>query len=733
MSGTSTSKFTAATTVPNQESWGDYQRFNFSDTFPHVKLQAYSKFVPTSTNTSTISIETRNFRYAGFRLLQFSQSSDVNQFGSFYFQSFVADGAGINIFGFDGVNFDIYAPIDANSNKISNLSPGIAGTDAVNFNQLRAVVGAGTITLTGNVTGSGVLDIPFATTIVSTLNNIPVATGAININSQSIVSIGNLGVGVASPTFPLQFAQTINDCKIALYSSFSNSFQVYGFGVLGGILKYSVDSSASSHVFYCGSSATTSTELFRISGNARINVYNTLDMGSAKITSLATGVSSTDAANVGNITTAIAAIPSGTITLIGNVTGSGTTGTPFSTTIVSALNQIPVPTASVAMGGFKLTGLGTGTLGTDGVNLTQMNAAISSGVSSGTVTLIGNVTGSGTVGSSFSTTLALRLNQILTPNSDVAMGGFKITGLATGTAGADGVNLTQMNSAISAGTITLTGNVTGTGTVGTPFATTIVSTLNNIPLATGTVNLNSQNLGSVGNLGLGVASPLYPLQFASALGDCKICLYPGAANNFQVYGFGVLGGILKYSVDNSSSSHVFYCGASTTTSTELFKISGTGYATVLGGTGTIYSRVPSATWFKTGGSSATVAAANTWIKAVMTSSLNPPNRQFTTSTNRITFTGSDLAANCVGMFSATAVLSPSSGTPKLGLAVYLNGTAALGCQAYASPTTVGGLYTLSISSTMCALNPADFLEIWVLSSTATTITVSEMSLSFKAC
>lgn len=571
MSGTSTSKFTAATTVPNQESWGNYQRFNFGDTFPHVKVQAFSQFVPTFVNTSTINIESRNSNYSGFRWHHLSQSSDVNRFGSFYFQSFVSDSDGINIFGFDGTNFNIYVPIDANSNKISNLSPGVSGTDAVNLNQLSSVVAAGTITLTGNVTGSGVLNTPFSTTIVSTLNqiptptadvamggfkitglatgtvgtdavnltqmnsaitagtitltgnvtgggtvgtpfsttivstlnNIPVATGAININSQNMTSVGNVGIGVASPTIPLQFATATSDCKICLYQTLANSFQVYGFGVTSGILKYTVDAPSASHVFYCGASSTTSTELFRISGT--------------------------------------------------------------------------------------------------------------------------------------------------------------------------------------------------------------------------------------GKVGIGFSSPNIDLQFANSLADCKISLYQIAANQFQIYGFGVISGTLKYSIGNTSSSHVFYAGTSSTTSTELFRIHGTGYGTVLLGDGTFYSRVPSATWFKSGGSAATVASANTWLKAVVTSSLNPPNRQFTTSVNRITFTGSDLSANCVGMFSAAAVLSPSSGTPKLGLAVYLNGTNAIGMQAYISPTAAGGLYTLSIPNTMCDLDPGDYLEIWVLSSTATTITVSELSLSFIAC
>lgn len=431
MSGTSSTQFTAAATVPNQEAWGHYQRFNFADTFPHVKLQAYSQFAPTVINTSTIDIETRNSKYAGFKFQQLSQTTDTNQFGSFYFKSFVADSSSTNIYSFDGTNFNFF--------------------------------------------------------------------------------------------FPVFMTQP-------------------------------------------------------------------LDMGSKKITNLADPVAVTDAVNVR-----------------------------FAENLIS------------------FTGIG------------------------------------------------------------------------------------------------LTGDVSGIGDVIGGVVTTIVATLDHIPIPTGPVNFNSQNIINVGNIGVGVSSPSYPLQFATATSQCKICLYSSGTNNFQVYGFGVNGGILKYTVDQSTSSHVFYCGASSTTSTELFKISGTGYATVSQGDGTFYSRVPSATWFKAGSVSTTTTAANTWIKAVSSSSLSPPNNQFTSSVNRITFTGSDLSTDSKGMFSATAVLSPSSGTPKLGLAVYLNGTNILGCQAYVSPTVAGGLYTLSITNTMCDLNPADFLEIWVLTSTATTLTVSELSLSFIAC
>lgn len=490
MSGTSTSKFTAATTVPNQESWGNYQRFNFSDTFPHVKLQAYSQFVPTSTNTSTINIETRNSRYAGFRFQQLSQSSDFNLFGSFYFQSFIGDDVGVNIFGFDGMNFDIYVPIDVNSNKISNLSPGVAGRDAVNVDQLNAAVDAGTITLTGNVTGSG------------------------------------------------------------------------------------------------------------------------------------------------------------------------------------------------------------------------------------------------TVGNSFATILALRLNQIIAPNASVSMNSQKLTSVANGTVSADAVNLGQMNTAISAGTITLTGNVTGSGTVGSPFATTIVSTLNNIPVATGLININSQNMGNVGNIGIEVASPTFPLQFANSTSDCKIALFPGAGNAFQCYGFGILGNILKYSVDSSASSHVFYCGASNTTSTELFRISGTGYATVSGGDGTFYSRVPSVHISLTSGGTPTTPSGS-WTKINGTTSATSGAVQFTTSSNRITFTGSDLGASCTGFVVASlnVAFNDTSGG---NFGIYKNGTTLIApTYCWGDSVTAGIALTVVIPSVMVTLSPGDYLEIWGVTTSAI-ITTSYLNLGFRA-
>lgn len=562
MSGTSLSKFTASGTVPNQESLGAYHRFDFGDTNPQVKLQAFSLFAPTPQNDSSINIESRNFNYAGFRWRHLTKSTDSNLFGSFSLQSFISDGAGIDIFGFKGGNFNIYFPV-------------------------------------------------FLT--------------------------------------------------------------------------------------------------------------NNLDMGTSKITNLATPVAGTDAANRNYVDGKVSA---GTIVLTGNVTGSGTIGTSFATTLALRLDQIIAPAAAVNLNNQKITNLATPTLTTDATNKAYVDGK--------TVVLTGDVTGSGTVGVSFTTNLALTLNQIDAPTAAVSLNSQKITNLATPVAGTDGANKSYVDSTLASSTIVLTGNVTGSGVLGTPFATTIVSTLNNIPVATGPINLNSQNITNAGNVGIGVSSPTTPLQFAATTADCKICLYQSVGgNNFQLYGFGVTSGTLKYTVDNPASSHVFYCGASSTSSTELFRIKGAGWASVSGGDGTFYSRVPSAHISLVTGSS-TTTPAGTWTKLNATTTASTGMVQFTASSNRITFTGSDLGVSCVGMISASAILT-MTGVTTVNIAIFKNGTvAATPSVAYATNTAASTPFSISTPDTMITLSPGDYLEVWA-QSTGVTITTQYLNLSFVAC
>jgi hypothetical protein len=79
-----------------------------------------------------------------------------------------------------------------------------------------------------------------------------------------------------------------------------------------------------------------------------------------------------------------------------------------------------------------------------------------------------------------------------------------------------------------------------------------------------------------GNVGIGNTSPNAPLQFATASATRKIVLWDQSNNDHQFYGFGVNNFILRYQVDQTNSDHVFYAGTSSSSSTELMRIEGTG-------------------------------------------------------------------------------------------------------------------------------------------------------------
>lgn len=85
---------------------------------------------------------------------------------------------------------------------------------------------------------------------------------------------GNVGLNTTSTNAPLQFSNSVQNRKIVLYETVNNDHQYYGFGINGGILRYQVDSTGANHVFYAGTSASTSTELMRIRGTGPVSIAN---------------------------------------------------------------------------------------------------------------------------------------------------------------------------------------------------------------------------------------------------------------------------------------------------------------------------------------------------------------------------------------------------------------------------------------------------------------------------
>lgn len=85
---------------------------------------------------------------------------------------------------------------------------------------------------------------------------------------------GNVGINTLTPNAPLQFSNSVLNRKIVLYDINNNDHQYYGFGINNGTLRYQVEHTAASHVFYTATSTTTSNEIFRINGLGNVGIGN---------------------------------------------------------------------------------------------------------------------------------------------------------------------------------------------------------------------------------------------------------------------------------------------------------------------------------------------------------------------------------------------------------------------------------------------------------------------------
>lgn len=92
--------------------------------------------------------------------------------------------------------------------------------------------------------------------------------------SRIIVGNGTGFVGLAVPTphAPLHLGQDYFDRKIILREAADNNNRFCGFGLKPNVMKYQVDSTSTDHVFYAGSTDTTSNELMRVTGYGFVGI-----------------------------------------------------------------------------------------------------------------------------------------------------------------------------------------------------------------------------------------------------------------------------------------------------------------------------------------------------------------------------------------------------------------------------------------------------------------------------
>ncbi len=448
---------------------GDFQKFQFASDFS--KFQVSNSFVPVSGTPSETNIELRNNVASGYRFSHTTSIADAS-FGGLSIKTFISDVESQTLISIDEglslvINLPVYitgglsifsGPIIMDSFPINNLAMDTfpASTDAVNVAYLNSQIAAGTIVLTGNVTGSGFVGTSFATTLNMTLDTIPLAVANVNLNSHKIINL-------LDPT-AAQDGATKNYVDSVL-TTITLTGNVTGSGTTGTPFATTLNMTLDT--------------IPLAAANVNINTH--------KLTNVVNPTAAQDAATKNYVDTSITA---GTIVLTGNVTGSGVVGTSFATTLALSLDQITLAAANVNINTHKLINVVNPTAAQDAATKNYVDTSIAAG----TIVLTGNVTGSGVVGTPFATTLALSLDQITIAAANVNLNSHKITNLSTPTAGTDAANKTYVDSAIAAGTIVLTGNVTGSGVVGTPFATTLALSLDQITIAAANVNLNSHKI-----------------------------------------------------------------------------------------------------------------------------------------------------------------------------------------------------------------------------------------------
>jgi hypothetical protein len=88
----------------------------------------------------------------------------------------------------------------------------------------------------------------------------------------AIAPNGNVGIGITNSNAPLQLSNGTGNRKIVLYDAYNNDHQFYGFGINSGTLRYQTAGSDADHVFFSGSTSTTSQELMRIKGNGNVGI-----------------------------------------------------------------------------------------------------------------------------------------------------------------------------------------------------------------------------------------------------------------------------------------------------------------------------------------------------------------------------------------------------------------------------------------------------------------------------
>jgi hypothetical protein len=164
---------------PNLKILGDTQRFLFE--YPNGILRL-ENILPIESNVINLDLDLLNIQEKGYRAGFFSDSSNIN--GTFHLSSleYQQNQQNSGIIGSFLMTFNenssdqflFYKNINVNNNRISNVATPDADTDAANkifvVEYVNSVLPVNTVSLLGDITGSGVTGTPINTSLSNVIN-----------------------------------------------------------------------------------------------------------------------------------------------------------------------------------------------------------------------------------------------------------------------------------------------------------------------------------------------------------------------------------------------------------------------------------------------------------------------------------------------------------------------------------------------------------------------------------
>ena len=180
-----------------------------------------------------------------------------------------------------------------------------------------------------------------------------------------------------------------------------------------------------------------------------------IDVDDFKIVNLADPVNPTDAVNYRTLISYVGGTEN--LTLVGDGTAAGPLSGPITFTLTKTLNNI-TNAGDLSLAGYKITNLALPMLPTDGVNKFYVDSHTwtSSQITDFTSAVQSNP-----------------VNTLAAATGNLNMNGYSINNVANPVNPTDGVNKQYVDTSFSGGTLTLTGAVTGSGSLTSPVVTTL--------------------------------------------------------------------------------------------------------------------------------------------------------------------------------------------------------------------------------------------------------------------